>query len=251
MCFRFDISFLIIISNIFLENRRLYTKYRSVYKKASKSMSFLRGCVVHYIPVCIAMLIAAMIATFIHERYGQVPLSIYFLLVFIIFLAFIRRSKEITEAPWAVNGQLVPMVAASLKIVTDSIIGFRIFFAIVGILSLSVRRPYFNSLMLLSLGKLSVTLQNVLKAVTIPRVALALSAMLGLIMIFIFTIFGFYFFPDSFYNYDQNIDECATLLTCLITFLHGGLLSGGGIADIIQPVVYSYSKYASLTLSYL
>ena len=217
-------------------------KYRSMHKKASKSMSFLRGCLIYYIPVAIVIIISAIVATFIHERYGRVPLAIFFLLAAVISLAFIRRSKDIIEAPWAVSNNMVPMVAALLKIVTDSLIGFRIGFTIVGILSLNVNRPYFNSLMLLSLGKLSVTLQNVLKAVTIPRVALALSAMLGLIMIFIFAIFGFYFFPDSFYNYDQNIDQCATLLTCVITFLHGGLLSGGGIADIIQPVVYSYSR---------
>ena len=75
--------------------------------------------------------------------------------------------------------------------------------------------------------------QNVVKAVTLPATSLILSSLLGFICILIFTIFGFYFFPDDFYNEDQSVDECSTLLYCLATFLHGGLLSGGGIADHI------------------
>jgi hypothetical protein len=57
---------------------------------------------------------------------------------------------------------------------------------------------------------------------------------LGFICIYIFTLFGFYFFSNNFYNESQSIDECATLLSCLITFLHGGLLAGGGIKDHVQ-----------------
>jgi hypothetical protein len=50
-------------------------------------------------------------------------------------------------------------------------------------------------------------------------------------MIFVFAIFAFFRFPTDFYNVDQGENECGTLLLCLVTFLHGGLLSGGGIAD--------------------
>lgn len=76
-------------------------------------------------------------------------------------------------------------------------------------------------------------LQNVAKAVTIPIQSLAMSAFLGFICIFIFTVFGFYFMPVEFFNSNQSVDECSTLLLCLATFLHGGFLSGGGIADHI------------------
>ncbi len=95
------------------------------------------------------------------------------------------------------------------------------------------------------------------KAVTLPKVALALSAMLGIIMIFIFSIFGFYLFPTEFYNDEQHVDECGTLLLCLVTFIHGGLLAGGGIADHISGDLghapqYSQSRFGySLSLSSL
>lgn len=67
----------------------------------------------------------------------------------------------------------------------------------------------------------------------LPASSLILSSILGFICIYIFTIFGFYFF-DTFYNRDQSVDECSNLLVCLITFLHEGLLNGGGIKDHVE-----------------
>ena len=61
-----------------------------------------------------------------------------------------------------------------------------------------------------------------------------MSALLGFICILIFTVFGFYFFEFEFFNSNQSADECSSLILCLATFLHGGFLSGGGIADHIK-----------------
>lgn len=61
-----------------------------------------------------------------------------------------------------------------------------------------------------------------------------MSAFLGIICIFIFTVFGFYFLPEAFFNPNQSTNECSTLILCLATFIHGGFLSGGGIADHIK-----------------
>jgi hypothetical protein len=119
-------------------------------------------------------------------------------------------------------------------------------FAIISLVCLNVEIPYFNSLILLYVIKLSVTLQNVVNAVAIPRQALFMSALLGFISILIFTEFGFYFFSVEFFNAEQSVDECSNMILCLSTFVHGGFLSGGGIADHINDLghelLYSDSR---------
>jgi hypothetical protein len=72
---------------------------------------------------------------------------------------------------------------------------------------------------------------------------LALSAVLGFIALYIFAVFGFYFFSSEFYNTEENVDECQTLLLCFSTMLHSGLLSGGGISDHISGDLGHYPNY--------
>jgi len=88
-------------------------------------------------------------------------------------------------------------------------------------------------MLLLSIIQMSQTLKNVVSAITIPGMALTMSALLGVVVIYIFALFGFWFFSSDFFNEDQSKNECETLLLCLTSFLHNGLIAGGGIADYL------------------
>lgn len=65
-------------------------------------------------------------------------------------------------------------------------------FFLAAILAVSTQ-PYFYSLQLLVLVQLSETLHNVVKAITMPAVALGMSALLAGICIYIFAFFGFWY----------------------------------------------------------
>lgn len=138
---------------------------------------------------------------------------------------------------------------------SDNDLKFDLLFAVISFLCLDIDQPYFNSIMLLYVIKQSVTLQNVVKAVVLPGHSLIMSAILGFICIFIFTVYGFYFLPNAFYNENQSADECSSLVLCLATFLHGGFLSGGGIADHIRgdlghELILSDSRSLSTRIAY-
>jgi hypothetical protein len=76
-------------------------------------------------------------------------------------------------------------------------------------------------------------LQNVVKSVSGPWKQLGMTTILGVFTIYIFSLLGFYVF-DDFYNAETGTDECGTMIRCFFTFLHNGLLPGGGIADYIS-----------------
>jgi hypothetical protein len=204
-------------------------------------------------PFVVVSIVCFIIAVLINQRYTRVPYPILALLALILAKVFVTGLDRFARSSW--NSKLGygmgPLLIALTRSMDDGELQYRSLCAVIGVLALNVNKPYFSSLMLLVIVKLSITLQNVVRAVTLPRVALFLSSVLGLIMIFIFAIFGFYLFPNDFYNEMQYTDECSTLLLCLTTFLHGGLLSGGGIADHISgdlghaPIFADSELYAS------
>jgi hypothetical protein len=93
---------------------------------------------------------------------------------------------------------------------------------------------YYYCFHLLDLIVMSPSLQNVVQSVMQPRAALGMTAILMVFTVYIFSMIGFYAFPLDFYNADNGIDECGTMITCFFTFLHSGLLAGGGIGDYIS-----------------
>jgi len=58
-----------------------------------------------------------------------------------------------------------------------------------------------------------------------------MTAVLGVFMVYFFAIVAFFFLPQDFYNEDTGEDDCRTMITCFTTFMHRGLLYGGGIGD--------------------
>lgn len=64
--------------------------------------------------------------------------------------------------------------------------------------------------------------------------------MLGLIIIFIYSILGFQYFNNDFIVNNENL--CETLFECWIWTIQYGLRNGGGIADSLEVVSYSFEN---------
>lgn len=82
--------------------------------------------------------------------------------------------------------------------------------------------------------------------------------MLGLIVMYIWAIVGFYFLDDMFTLgvYDVNGDEltenqCTTLLQCFVVVVNHGLIMGGGIADLMSQEVFTNDNAARYGVRYV
>uniref|UniRef100_A0A4W3IX07 Inositol 1,4,5-trisphosphate receptor n=1 Tax=Callorhinchus milii TaxID=7868 RepID=A0A4W3IX07_CALMI len=117
---------------------------------------------------------------------------------------------------------------------------------------------FFYSLLLFDLVYREETLLNVIKSVTRNGRSIILTAVLALILVYLFSIVGFLFFKDDFIlalereqaaglvncgvNCASFVSEsgadsehtCETLLMCIITVLSHGLRSGGGVGDVLR-----------------
>lgn len=109
-------------------------------------------------------------------------------------------------------------------------------FAILGILSLP-NAPYFFAFHLLDIVVRSELLKYVIKSVTANGKAIMLTACLALVVVYIYSIFGFLFFRSKF-GPDAG---CENMFMCLVTSINMGLRSGGGIGDVLEPPVWADS----------
>jgi hypothetical protein len=110
---------------------------------------------------------------------------------------------------------------------------FYVLYVLFAVLGLTWQQPFY-CFHLLDLVVISPSLQNVVRSVTQPITSLAMTALLGLFAVYIFSLVGFYAFPNDFYSESTAGDECKTMVLCFTTFLYNGLLSGGGIADFMS-----------------
>ena len=118
------------------------------------------------------------------------------------------------------------------------------------------------------------TLQNVIQSTTKNGRSILLTAMLGFILVYVFTIFAFLYFGDDLsvetdHSYSghlvtnvtnscqaegdvgcaqtmnrggiQHEPLCDTFLMCLITVFKEGVRSGGGIGDVMRKPLTSVS----------
>jgi inositol 1,4,5-triphosphate receptor type 3 len=92
---------------------------------------------------------------------------------------------------------------------------------------LAIMYPLLSPVLLLTIIERKVEVQNVLKAVTQNKKQLALSGLLGVIIMYVFAVFAFLYFAN-FYENGENI-SCSTVLECLLTTINMGLR--GGLAD--------------------
>ncbi|KNC81973.1 hypothetical protein SARC_05737 [Sphaeroforma arctica JP610] len=80
------------------------------------------------------------------------------------------------------------------------------------------------------------TLKNVIRSVTRNGVSILLTALLGLIVIYLFSIVGYVYLRDDFTIQTANGEEewCDSLLMCIVTTMNNGLRNGGGIGDVLR-----------------
>uniref|UniRef100_A0A8C2XFS7 Inositol 1,4,5-trisphosphate receptor n=1 Tax=Cyclopterus lumpus TaxID=8103 RepID=A0A8C2XFS7_CYCLU len=115
---------------------------------------------------------------------------------------------------------------------------------------------FFYSLLLFDLVYREETLLNVIKSVTRNGRSIVLTAVLALILVYLFSIVGYIFFKDDFIlevdripnitlseevirqltiNEDSGMERaCDSLLMCIVTVLSHGLRSGGGVGDVLR-----------------
>ncbi|KAF0686010.1 Aste57867_22164 [Aphanomyces stellatus] len=109
--------------------------------------------------------------------------------------------------------------------------------------------PIFYGYHLLDLVIMSPALQNVVRAVTKPGRALVLTCLLGLFVIYFYTMLLFFFNPNDATDDTTHIEYCSTLLDCFLTFVHRGLITGGGIGEWLTaaldhpPNIYLRTPY--------
>lgn len=131
---------------------------------------------------------------------------------------------------------------------------------------------FFYSILLFDLVRREETLLNVMRSVTKNGRSIFLTAVLAIILVYLFSIVGFLFFKDDFLmevdhhpalkrpnmresmsclgescpnspfsphhvDEDDGVERvCDTLLMCIITVLNHGLRNGGGIADVLRKL---------------
>ncbi|OQS05671.1 ankyrin-1-like [Thraustotheca clavata] len=87
----------------------------------------------------------------------------------------------------------------------------------------------FYGIPLLDLLGTNARLANILKAVTLNLAPLGVTMAFGLVVIYVFSLFGFFFFQSEISTDDAA--QCQTMMECFFVYVHYGLLSGGGIGD--------------------
>ena len=127
--------------------------------------------------------------------------------------------------------------------------------------------PFFYSVLLFDVVYREETLLNVIRSVTRNGRSILLTAVLALILVYMFSIIGYMFFKDDFLV-SVDVDErnagpdnetdssrllqvsgeskersCDSLIMCIVTTLNQGLRNGGGIGDILRAPSSSESLF--------
>eukprot|EP01062_Namystynia_karyoxenos_P061894 TRINITY_DN5461_c0_g1_i1.p1 TRINITY_DN5461_c0_g1~~TRINITY_DN5461_c0_g1_i1.p1 ORF type:complete len:566 (+),score=182.39 TRINITY_DN5461_c0_g1_i1:354-2051(+) len=108
-----------------------------------------------------------------------------------------------------------------------------ILFGVLGI----AHHPLWLSIHCLGIVRSSHSLHNVIKAVTQNGRALVLTALLGIIVVYLFSVGTYVFFADSMVHKSASMGEehvCASLAGCFAYSLTHGVRSGGGIGDLMD-----------------
>ena len=96
--------------------------------------------------------------------------------------------------------------------------------------------PLFHAPLLFDVVVRDDTLRNVIRSVTRNGKSIFMTAVFGLIIIYMFSVIGFLILRDDFLVEVNGDDErsCDSLIMCLVTTLNLGLRNGGGIGDVLK-----------------
>uniref|UniRef100_A0A8B9GPL0 Inositol 1,4,5-trisphosphate receptor n=1 Tax=Amazona collaria TaxID=241587 RepID=A0A8B9GPL0_9PSIT len=147
-------------------------------------------------------------------------------------------------------------------VIMDMAFLYHVAYVLVCMLGLCVHE-FFYSFLLFDLVYREETLLNVIKSVTRNGRSIILTAVLALILVYLFSIIGFLFLKDDFImevdrlkirtpvaacclsaatlpahtepREEDGIERtCDTLLMCIVTVLNQGLRNGGGVGDVLR-----------------
>uniref|UniRef100_A0A8C3V7A3 Inositol 1,4,5-trisphosphate receptor n=1 Tax=Catharus ustulatus TaxID=91951 RepID=A0A8C3V7A3_CATUS len=138
-------------------------------------------------------------------------------------------------------------------VIMDMAFLYHVAYVLVCMLGLCVHE-FFYSFLLFDLVYREETLLNVIKSVTRNGRSIILTAVLALILVYLFSIIGFLFLKDDFImevdrlkirtpaaenvlseEEENGIERtCDTLLMCIVTVLNQGLRNGGGVGDVLR-----------------
>ena len=124
--------------------------------------------------------------------------------------------------------------------------GYNSFNFILVVLSITaIFQPIIWAVLLLELIKQSSDMQNIIKAITINKAQLIKTIILATIVMFIYSIIAFVYFPYNFNHSDNNSvkNYCNSLANCFSTIVYNGLRSGGGIGDVLDHLNITDNKY--------
>ena len=101
--------------------------------------------------------------------------------------------------------------------------------------------PFFFAGHLLMIVNKSVMLHIVMRSVLVNGWSLLLTALLTLVVVYLFIIFGYVFFTEDFVGSPDTPGVCSSLLECFQFGLLNGLRAGGGLGDLLphrceQPI---------------
>jgi hypothetical protein len=132
-----------------------------------------------------------------------------------------------------------------LLLLRDNTFSYYTFIVFLSVLALFY--PIVFSILLLDVIYRFPTLRNILASVVTNGNQLLLTAMLGLIILYIYAFWGFtvdtdMYFDDNISDYGEN--QCQSLWLCFLSTVNRGLRSGGGIYDVMDIVPYDkLAKY--------
>ena len=99
--------------------------------------------------------------------------------------------------------------------------------------------------LLLAIVNLNPTLKNIVLGIKMKYLELILTYLLAIIIMFVFSNLGFYFFNDDFNDtiggYEDNY--CASLVFCFMSALDYGLRNRGGMGDLMTRI--SFKRHPS------
>jgi len=116
-----------------------------------------------------------------------------------------------------------------------------------GIMGLFVS-PLFFCVHLFNTVEISIDLQNVLRAVTKNGKSLAVTAIFGVMIVYLFAIWGFTSFRNH-YETDDGDYLCLNLFQCTVVTLNGGLRKGD-VGEIMQDTEWGNSAFIMFQFLY-
>eukprot|EP01059_Diplonema_ambulator_P036495 TRINITY_DN9103_c0_g1_i1.p1 TRINITY_DN9103_c0_g1~~TRINITY_DN9103_c0_g1_i1.p1 ORF type:complete len:2700 (+),score=824.86 TRINITY_DN9103_c0_g1_i1:45-8144(+) len=103
--------------------------------------------------------------------------------------------------------------------------------------------PLFLSVHLVSIARASDVLHNVIRAVTQNGKALLLTCVLGMVVVYLFSVVAYIFFQDAIRT-DTGEPVCTTLIRCFSYALTHGVRSDGGLGDHMLDPSWSNQIYS-------